>query len=538
MRLSIKSKSKGIILVILSITLIFLCVTGHPFFKKNKTKILLIGMDGATWTVMRPLINDGKLPNIKQLMDKGCWGNLESFYPLTSEVIWTSIATGKSPDKHGITDRIMEDPDTGELVPPTTNLIKVRTIWNILSERKKKVGIIGYRMSWPPEEVNGVMVSDRSDISQYLSKDYSYPPFKDLCSELEFENFGKVNNSIFSCIDRKKKGIYFDYSVEEQDNFMSNFSEYLLQKQDFDFFSVYLLGIDVLSHHFWKYLFPEGLEINEEDKERYKDIINDYYIYCDSVIGDLLKKVDKDTTVIIVSDHGFRESPRKDYYIFSKLNLLLEASGLSEIKMNSKKAFIKDTLGEIIKSQRGLRIDGDLSNKEFIEVREWAKEILRDIKVKETNHSIFSILEDTKTGFIVDIDYIYINEHPEHHILIKGKEVKIMDFLSPYSFCGGHDKLGVIMISGKNIYQNKTIETATIYDITPTILYLMGLPVGKDMKGKVLVEAIDSDLLRRRPTRYIDTYETHKKEKIEKPIRSPQDEERIIERMKSLGYIN
>lgn len=171
--------SQKIFLIILLITIIFLFSANHLFLTKSKPKILLIGLDGASWDIMTPLIGEEKLPNIKQLMDKGCWGNLESFQPLISEVIWTSIATGKSPQKHGITDRLMKDPDTGELVPSTSNLRKVKAIWNILSEYKKKVGIIGYRLTWPPEKINGVMVSDRIYIHQYLylSKDYSYPPF-------------------------------------------------------------------------------------------------------------------------------------------------------------------------------------------------------------------------------------------------------------------------------------------------------------------------------------------------------------------------
>jgi predicted AlkP superfamily phosphohydrolase/phosphomutase len=528
-------KSKKIILSLLLITVIFPYTTAYPL--SNKNKILLIGVDGADWKVIAPLINEGKLPHIKELMEKGAWGNLESSYPLTSEVVWTTIATGKSMDKHGITDYLMKDPDTGELVPPTSNLRKVKAIWNILSEYKKRVGIMGYRLTWPPEKVNGVMVSDRTDTNNYLSKDYSYPAFVDLCSEKEFKDFSKVENSIFSRIDKEKRLIYFNYSTEGHDNFMANASKHLLQSQNFDFFSLYLFGTDVLSHHFWKYLFSEGFLIDEEEKVRYKDTINDYYIYCDEVIGDLLKEVDKNTTVIIVSDHGFRTMTYKDYYIFSESNLLLEIAGLSEIIKNSKNVFIKDELGEILKSQRCLRIIGDLSEKEFDEIRKEAAETLRNIKTKETNYPIFNNFEDTKTGFKFEIDYNYINKYPHYYVLIKNKEYKILDFLSPYPFCGNHDKTAVIIISGKNIYPNNLIESATVYDITPTILYLMGLPIGKDMKGKVLVEAIDTTYLKKHPIKYIETYETSKQEKPQKPIRSPIDEEKIKERMRSLGYI-
>jgi len=119
--------------------------------KRNpQNKILLIGIDGADWKVINLLLKEDKLPTFKKLIQKGSWGNLQSFFPLASETIWTSIFTGKSPDKHGITAQLMKDPDTQELVPPTSNLIKTKKLWNILSEFKRKVGVIGHRVTWPP----------------------------------------------------------------------------------------------------------------------------------------------------------------------------------------------------------------------------------------------------------------------------------------------------------------------------------------------------------------------------------------------------
>jgi|GEM_PF-5101316 len=112
--------------------------------KRNpQNKILLISIDGADF-------KEDKLPIFKKLIQKGSWGNLQSFFPLASETIWTSIFTGKSLDKHGITAQLMKDPDTQELVTPTSNLIKTKKLWNILSEFKRKVGVIGHRVTWPP----------------------------------------------------------------------------------------------------------------------------------------------------------------------------------------------------------------------------------------------------------------------------------------------------------------------------------------------------------------------------------------------------
>ena len=531
------NKSKKIILGIFSIGIIFTCLSGYSFPHRNKTKVLFIGLDGATWNIMSPLVVEGKLPNIKRLINKGSFGNLESFHPFISEVIWTSIATGKSPDKHNIKDRLAKDPETQELVPVTSNLRNAKAIWNILSEYKKKAGIISYMCTWPPENINGIMVSDRIDPANYSAKGYAFPPIETLCNKQEFENFSHIENSIFSRI--KKDGPrYFYYGAEEKDNFVVNFSKHLLQKQDFDFFCLYIRGIDILSHSFWKYTISENSALPENDAERYKYIIKDYYIWCDKVIGEILNLADKDTVVIIASDHGFSARNNANDFLI-QMDRFLSSSGLSETQKNSKVFSVVSEESDFWwLNTRYLKIKGDLSSEEFEEVKKESKIILEDIKIKETSQQIFKATDDTKTGFFISVNMRAIKENLKNHILIRDKEYDIFDFLSPFPYNGTHEKTGIILISGKNICKNTLIKAAAIYDIAPTILYFMDLPIGKDMNGKILIEAIENSYLRAHPVKYIDSYEENKIEPPEKPIRSPKDEEKIKQLMRSLGYIN
>lgn len=531
------NKSKKIILGIFSIGIIFTCLSGYSFPHRNKTKVLFIGLDGATWDIMSPLVAEGKLPNIKRLIDKGSFGNLESSRPLISEVIWTSIATGKSPDKHNIKDRFAKDPETQEFVPVTSNLRNAKAIWNILSEYKKKVGIISYLCTWPPENINGIMVSDRIDPTNYSAKGYTFPPLETLCNKQEFENFSHIENSIFSRIKKDGSG-YFDFVEEKKDNFVVNFSKYLLQKQDFDFFCLYIRGIDLLSHYFWKYTIPENSALPENDVERYKYIIKDYYIWCDKAIGEILNLADKDTVVIIASDHGFKtENTPNDFLI--QLDRFLSSSGLNKAQKNSKVfSVVSEENGDFWwRKIRCLRIKGDLSSEEFEDVKKESKIILEDIRFKETGQQIFKATDDTKTGFFISVNMSVIKKNLKNHILIRDKEYNISDLLMPNPLSGKHDITGIIIISGKDIKQNKKITDSTIYDITPTILYIMNLPLDTGMRGKVLVAAIANSLLEKQPIKYIQTYDTPKKE-TEKPIRSIADEEKMKELMRSLGYIN
>lgn len=525
--------------ILLLIIIVFFWLATHEYYRNKKNKVLLIGLDAADWNVMRPLIDNGKLPNIKRIMDQGCSGILQSIRPIISEVIWTSIATGKVTEKHGILDRLMQDQDSGIEVPVTSNLRKVKAIWDILSESNKRVGIINYMVTWPPEKVNGILISDRvvniRDIN-YLSKDRSYPGFTNICSELEFNNFKKNQNDLFLNID-KDKFPYFWWQIEGIDNFMANFSKYLLKNKKFDFFCLYLEGIDIVSHNFWQFLFPKEFSVSEDDIQRYKDVIPNYYIWCDKIIGELVKYAGRDTTVIIVSDHGFMTRLKNDY-LFSKVDYLLEISGIKEISKGLHIAILKNEPVDIHSFNKNIKIIGDFSVKELDDIKQEAKNVLKNIEVKETGEHIFKEFKDTNNGFIIMAPELYMKENPDYHILVNGKEYKIKDLLISHVFAGDHSMSGIIIISGKNIQRTKIIMNANVSDITPTILYYFGLPIAKDMDGKVLIEAIKEDYVKRNPIRYIDTYEIAKDRTVQKPVRSLFDEKRIKEKMRSLGYIN
>jgi predicted AlkP superfamily phosphohydrolase/phosphomutase len=538
------------ILSFILVLFIFLFIHTPILTAKSHPKILLIGLDGADWKVINPLLKQNKLPHLKKIIENGTFGYLKSEDPLDSWVIWTTIATGKKPEEHGILNKFVPDPYSGEIILPTSNLIKVKRIWNIVSSLKKKAGVVGYLITWPPEEINGIMVSDRTNIyTKYLTKDYSSPAFVDFLSYQKFNELVSINDDslmkIFSVtekLDKEKQRRFYSLFKRISNNIISdivtlNFADYLISNFDFDLFIVYERGTDALQHCFWKYLFPEGFTAIENDKELFKDLINDYYIYLDSFIGNLIKKAGDDVTVIVVSDHGFSSYEYSEYTF--NINAILR-----NILMKPEIAEYQERIDFIIEQScslspgKNIRISGLFTKEEFERLREILKRTLSEIEIIETGKKFIKPICDTNYGFVVELDMDYLIKNPLYRISLNGSEYKIADFLiTKNQSSGTHDPLGIIIISGKNICQNKELPSATIYDITPTILYLMGLPVAKDMKGKVLVEAIEDKYLKRYPIRYIDTYEKEKIEKPSRPIRSPEDEAKIKEMMRSLGYI-
>ena len=123
-------------------------------------RVLLVGWDAADWKVIRPLMDAGKMPNVQRLVEHGASGQIATLHPPLSPMLWTSIATGKRPFKHGIHGFSEPTPD-GRGVQPVTNLSrKSKALWNILNQNDLRSVVIGWWPSHPAEPINGVMVSD------------------------------------------------------------------------------------------------------------------------------------------------------------------------------------------------------------------------------------------------------------------------------------------------------------------------------------------------------------------------------------------
>ncbi|HWD97682.1 MAG TPA: alkaline phosphatase family protein, partial [Bryobacteraceae bacterium] len=127
----------------------------------SSRKVLLVGWDAADWKVMRPLMDAGGMPNVRRLMENGAAGQIATLHPALSPMLWTSIATGKRPFKHGIHGFTEPTPD-GRGVQPVTNLSRTsKALWNILNQNGLESVVIGWWPSHPAEPIRGLMVSDR-----------------------------------------------------------------------------------------------------------------------------------------------------------------------------------------------------------------------------------------------------------------------------------------------------------------------------------------------------------------------------------------
>ena len=283
-------------------------------------KVLLVGWDAADWKIIQPLMAAGKMPNVERLVRNGAAGQIATLHPPLSPMLWTSIATGKRPFKHGIHGFTEPAPD-GSGVQPITNLSrKSKALWNILSQNERRSVVIGWWPSHPVEPINGVMVSDQyhratgpldkgwpmpadtvhpAKLAECLAGLRMHPdlitpemvePFIPLAKEIDQDEDGRLAlflRTLAECMSIQSAAVW------------------LLDNEPWDFFAVYFEAIDHFCHGFMRYYPPRQPWIGSRDFELYHNVVSKAYELHDEMLGGLMRRAGDDAIVILMSDHGF-----------------------------------------------------------------------------------------------------------------------------------------------------------------------------------------------------------------------------------------
>ncbi|MDX1389692.1 MAG: alkaline phosphatase family protein, partial [Acidobacteriota bacterium] len=294
-------------------------------------KILIVGVDGADWQIAEPLIERGLLPNLAALRARGAWGNIKALTPILSPLIWTSVATGVTADRHGILDFLIRDPATGQHVPVNSRFRRVRALWNVFSDAGRTVDIVAWWATWPAEAVNGHMISDRVAYSLFDFElptggvGATYPPayFDEIRPRLitddaipyeEVAPFVDITRDEFQAgrgrieVDRAEA---YREPVNHLTKILASTTNYhrialdLLDRKQADLTAIYYQAIDEVGHRFMHFVPPSLDGIDPEETRRYGRAIDAIYVYQDELLGEILDAAEHDTTVIVLSDHGF-----------------------------------------------------------------------------------------------------------------------------------------------------------------------------------------------------------------------------------------
>jgi len=311
--------------VIASVSL-FILQTKETASCEETPRVAIFGIDGADWRIIAPLIEAGELPHLASLMERGVYGDFESFEPMLSPMLWTSIATGKYPEKHGIIDFTAFDRRQNRVVPVSSNLRKARTVWDILSEYNYTVGIVGWLATWPSEPVNGFLLSDRLVY-------HAFDPPSDVSGEQQGLVYPRIYETelprLRESANTKAIEFYHRFGLQSllsaDPPLASEAQQGLKQWQDLlhsmamtqtvgldvykrskpRFFAIYYEYVDAAGHLFMRYTPPDYPGVTQADQKRFGNWVNETYRLQDELLGEFLAILEPGTNVVVISDHGF-----------------------------------------------------------------------------------------------------------------------------------------------------------------------------------------------------------------------------------------
>ena len=540
----------------------------------KQQKVLVIGLDGATFTVLNPLMKKGYLPNLSSMIENGVHGVLQSTMPPYSAQAWASFMTGKNPGKHGLFD--FRAPVMINVVRPFTNstFIRSKTLWRLLSDAGKRVGIINVPMTYPPEEVNGFMISgimtstirDKCFYPAELSqKAGDYPP------EPDWDAYREVG--------KKDTGDVILRLVNEVTNLSKKRGEAalsLLQGTDWDCSVIVFTSVDRLQHFAWKYLDPDHQDYRLDEANKYMESLAGYYSCLDKIIGDLIQAAGKDVHVVVLSDHGF--GPQYKKFFINKW--MVEQGLLSLIETKRKwRSYLRkfDVAGirRIIPSKLTRRVRTSFTVFNCIDwphTRAYAgtsseQGIFINLKGREPFGTVspgkeyqavvaevcekLDKLVDPDTGEKVVSkvflrDELYRGPHtelaPDIIFELKGMSYLTQEnvgrrqlFESSGFESGSHRREGILIMKGPHFKKGLKFKDASILDLTPTILYCFGLPVDSDMDGKVLTDCFEEAFLKNNPIQVIK-FDAGSGTVGKKEVYSDSETQEIESALKGLGY--
>jgi predicted AlkP superfamily phosphohydrolase/phosphomutase len=553
---------------------------------------LIVGLDGATFDLMLPWIDQGRLPNLGRVLRSGARSRLESTIPPITPCAWSSFMTGKNPGKHGLFDFIEPDGQQGFKFT-NASYRDGETLWGCLSRHGRRVGVVNVPMTFPPEPVNGFLISGL-DTPHELSQ-YMYPveirhelKHAGIHYRIDQQHLGNMRTNA-----RRRQQLT---SIHDAETARTAALRHLSEGRDCDFRMIVYGATDQVQHHFWHFMDETHDKFDAEGAKEFRHAIRDTYEHCDEQLGLLLDDCDDDTIVIVMSDHGF--GPMTNIRL--RMNQILRDNGLLKFDEAAAPGQLKQAMAGWLDKVLRSTLSSDMKRTIaglFPRLRVWF-ENLDEAKIDWTNTSayvneayrsspaiwlnrlqemseaearelrsrietIMLSLVDPKTGGLV-----ISNCHRPHDIYHGPHTAKAPDLLPSWwedgflldqsrpgknappaverstapleggvEFAASHRLDGVLMLSGGPIHKEHAFEGARIIDVAPTVLYLMGLPVPDDMDGRVLVEALDEEFVEANPVEF-ETVEADAEATADDKQGFTQDESELIaKRLQALGYI-
>ncbi len=550
-------------------------------------RVLIIGLDGITLDLLGPWIEAGELPNLQALMKQGAHGKLRSTLPPISSSSWSSFATGVNPGKHGLVDFVYPEADSYKVTMISAASRHTRALWNWLNDAGYKVGLLGIPTTYPPEPVDGFMIS--GFLSPGPECEWAYP------SELKQELLTELGEFMLAPDERYRSTRRLDRFLDDLSTSVENRTQaalHLMRTRPWDLFTVVYWDTDMVQHETWRLLDPGHPRHEPEEAAASRDRILEFHRKVDSDVGHLLAQAGSDTLVVVMSDHGF--GPVDSFFLtnnwLSSLELLqfkqgprtalkrgLFRMGFTPLKMfriakalglgrlrrrvrfqqksdmlnrlflsfddvdwSRTRAFSIGSFGQVYVNLAGVRPQGIVQpGREYELLREQITRealALRDPRTDEPMVDRVYTREEIYSG-------PYADRTPDLIVQPRGWEYMAFghaDFgsnklVEPIVGLSGHHRPdGVLILAGPGVKAGMHLEGANIVDLTPTVLHAMGVGVPGDLDGRVLSEAFEPSSPGAQPVRH--THASIYKDSDSRLDLSDDEMAEVREKLQGWGY--
>jgi len=529
---------------------------------------LLLGIDGATFTILESLMENGTMPFLKNLVDRGVRAELLSTSNPLTPPAWTSLMTGRSPGYHGVIDFIWAEQRQQDHYFTLYNFrdIQCETIWSMVSRQQGTICSLNYPMMSPPPAISGYIVPGL--VSWKHLRRNTHPPelFAELKSLSGFNpkefawDFG-LEKKAAQGVPKEEFKDWIEFHIRREKHWCE-ITKYILRKKHLDLSSILFDGVDKILHIGWRFLDPQVPEdsLSDWDKE-IRNLCLDYFIALDGFLAEIVSLFNQDVRIVIASDHGF--GPAKE--VFRVNSWLHEHGYLYWKEMGSLDGKTRESVQRLV-DQHFVLLDWDkttayarttTSNGIYIQIADentqngvppyqyeaFRQELIDKLKTVCDPQSGEPVIKNILTKeeaypgpnnsqapdlTLVMRDHSFISILNKTPIVCQRPEIE-----------GTHYPQGVFIACGPGIRQGISVEQLSILDVAPTVLYSLGLDIPADLEGRIPEEIFEPSYLEKYPPRQgaptnpPDTYALQTKQ-----YEMPQEEENILfEQMKALGYI-
>ena len=535
-----------------------------------KSQTILIGIDGATFSILDPLMDEGVMPFLERFIASGVRAELLSVIPPLTPPAWTSLITGRSPGHHGVFDFFLkESPHSHNIRLASSHDVSCETIWAIASRHGMRVTSLNFPLTFPPPRINGNVVPGGWMPWRQLRLGCYPPDLYDRLKALPGFNARELaldmaheEKAVEGC-QREEYESWIEQHIRREQQWF-DILRYLMHEDPCELTALLFDGVDKIQHLCWRFLDPVYLSERPSPwEQRIRDLCLQYFRQLDQLLADIADLAGPEATIVMASDHGFG-AQTETFFVNTWLEqngYLAWADGAVSREADSAKLGMAQLARHVYlldwertmayaptPSSNGIHIVSAYGGSkrgippaEYDRFRAQLIESLCKVTSPDTGEFAVSCIWTREEAF----EGPYMELAPDLTLALRdGGLISILASDAPVKTrpepSGTHRPEGVFMAAGPSVRRGVSLPQLSILDVAPIVLYSLGLAIPEDMEGRVPTGAFKPSWLQARPVRATapaETSEIASPQAAVEIVYTEEEEKELAARLRALGYI-